>query len=208
MSRPSLRSVLACAVVAAGCVSLFARPVAAQRTPPIVRFDAKAQDTSGPRPASAGRIEIALERWSSAADEENLRKAIAGGSDAMLSSLKSMSSAVGVMLSPGIQGTGDRARVRRRQPILFARDIKTPTGRRVILATDEQVTFSGAKAERARPTQNQFTFVDIRFDAKGKGIGKVGPASQVTYNTKTRTLELGDYDKAPSDLIDVTTMKR
>jgi hypothetical protein len=126
----------------------------------------------------------------------------------MLSSLKSMSSAVGVMLSPGIQGTGDRARVRRRQPILFARDLKTPTGRRVILATDEQVTFSGAKAERARPTQNQFTFVDIRFDAKGKGIGKVGPASQVTYNTKTRTLELGNYDKAPSDLIDVTTMKR
>ena len=60
----------------------------------------------------------------------------------------------------------------------------------------------------ARPVAAQRTPPIVRFDANGKGIGKVGPASQLTYNTKTRTLELGNYDKAPSDLIDVTTMKR
>src|SRR5258708_7542551 len=134
MSRPSFRSVLACALVAAVCGSFNAHAGAAQRTPPIERFDAKAQDTTGPRPTSAGRIEIALERWSSQTDEDNVRKAIEGGSEAMLSALKNMSSAVGVLLSPGVQGTGDRARIRRRQPLLFARDIKTPKGRRVILA--------------------------------------------------------------------------
>ena len=208
MSRPSFRSVLACVVVAAVCLSLNAQPAAAQRTPPIERFEAKAQDTTGPRPTSAGRIEVALERWSSQADEDNVRKAIEGGPDAMLSALKNMSSAVGVLLSPGVQGTGDRARIRRRQPLLFARDIKTPNGRRVILATDEQVTFSGTKQQRARPAQNDFTFIDIRFDAAGKGIGKVGSASDVVYNKQTKTIELGNYEKAPSDLIDVTTMKR
>ena len=208
MSRPRVRSVLACAVVAALCVALNPHPVAAQRTLPIERFDANAVDTTGPHPAKAGRIEIALERWSSDADEENVRKAIGGGAEALLSSLKNMSSAVGIILSPGVQGTGDRARIRRRQPLLFARDIKTPKGRRVILATDEQVEFAGGKKERARPTKNEFTFVDIRFDASGKGIGKIGSASDVVYNKETKTIELGNYDKAPSDLVDVTTMKR
>jgi hypothetical protein len=208
MSRPSFRSVLACAVVAAVCVLLNAHPGAAQRTPPIERFDANAVDTTGPHPAKAGRIEIAIERWSSQADEDNVRKAIDGGSETMLSALKNMSSAVGVLISPGVQGTGTRSRDRRRQPLLFARDIKTPKGRRVILATDEQVEFAGGMKERARPTKNEFTFVDIRFDADGKGIGKVGAASDVTYNKQTKTIELANYDKAPSDLIDVTTMKR
>jgi hypothetical protein len=208
MSRPSFRSVLSCVGVAAVCVLVNALPAAAQRTPPIARFEAKAQDTTGPTPTSAGRIEVALERWSSQADEDNVRKAIDAGPDAMLSALKNMSSAVGVLLSPGVQGTGDRARIRRRQPLLFARDIKTPSGRRVILATDEQVEFAGGMKERARPTKNDFTFIDIRFDAAGKGIGKVGSASDVVYNKQTKMIELGNYDKAPSDLIDVATMKR
>ena len=208
MSRPSFRSVLACVVVAAVCVSFNAHPGAAQRTPPIERFEARAQETAGPRPTNAGPVEIALERWSSEADEENVRKAIGGGSDAMLSALKNMSSAVGVLISPGVQATGDRARGRRRQPLLFARDIKTPQGRRVILATDEHVEFAGGMKERGRPTKNELTFIDIRFDAAGKGVGKMGSASDVTYNKQTKTIELGKYDKAPSDLIDVRPMKR
>jgi hypothetical protein len=208
MSRPSLRSVVACAAVAAVTLVVNAHPRAAQRVPPIERFEAIASDTTGPTPTRAGRIEIAIEKWSTVADEENVRKAIAGGADALLSSLKNMSTAVGLVISPGVQGTGTRARDRRRQPVLFARDIKTPKGRRVILATDEQLEFSGGTRERARPTKNEFTFVDIRFDADGKGVGKMGSASDVTYNKATKTIELANYDKAAADLVDVTSVKR
>jgi hypothetical protein len=208
MSRLSFRSVLACAVVAIGCLALNVQTGAAQRVPPIETFEANAMDTSGPRATKAGRIEIALERWSTAADEENVRKAIPGGSEALLTALKNMSSAVGVVLSPGVQGTGSRARDRRKQGILFARDIKTPKGRRVILLTDESVDFSGSMRDRARPNKNEVTLVDIRFGADGKGVGKMGPASQVTYNKQAKTIELGNYDKAPADLVDVTSTKR
>jgi hypothetical protein len=207
MSRPSFRSVVACAVVAVMSLVMNARPGAAQRVPPIARFDANAVDTTGPTPTKAGRIEIDIERWSSAADEENVRKAIADGSEALLSSLKNMSSAVGILMSPGVQATGARSRDRRRQGLLFARDLKTPKGRRVILATDEQLEFAGGMKERGRPIKNEFTFVDIRFDADGKGTGKIGSASDVTYNKATKTIELANYDKAPADLINVTAVK-
>ena len=208
MSRPSFRSVVACAVVAAVSLVVQAHPGAAQRVPPIERFEGNAMDTTGPTAKKAGRIEIAIEKWSTPADEENVRKAIDGGSEALLTALKNMSSAVGLLISPGVQGTGTRARDRRRQPLLFAREIKTAKGRRVILATDEQVEFAGGMRERARPNKNEFTFVDIRFDGDGKGIGKLGPASRLTYNKTTKTIELSDFDKAAPDLIDVAPIKR
>jgi hypothetical protein len=208
MRRSSFRPILACAALAAVWLVSDARPGAAQRTPPIASFEARAVDTSGPTPAKAGRVEIAIERWSTDADEQHLREALPRGPEALLTALKNVPTAVGVVLSPGVQGSGDRARERRRQGILFAREIKSPTGRRLLLATDEQLVFAGSTRERARPRQNEFTLIDIRFGPDGKGVGKLGSAKQTTYNTKTKTIELQNYEKLPVLLLDVTAAKR
>jgi hypothetical protein len=164
-------------------------------------------DTSGPKPTKGGRVEIAIERWSPDTDDEHLRAALPHGSDALLTALKNVRTAVGIVLSPGVQGTGDRARQRRRQGLLFAREIKDPTGHRLVLATDEQLVFAGSTRDRARPKQNEFTLIDIRFGPDGKGVGKLGTASDVVVNKQTKAFELRNYDKLPALLVDVTAAK-
>jgi hypothetical protein len=208
MRRSSFRPILACAALAAVWLVSDARPGAAQRTPPIATFEARAMDTSGPTPTKGGRLEIAIERWSSEADEQHLVEAVPHGPDALLTALKNVRSAVGVVVSPGVQGTGDRARERRRQGLLFAREIKSSTGHRLVLATDEQLVFAGSTRDRARPRQNEFTLIDIRFGPDGKGVGKLGSAKETTYNKQTKTIELQNYDKLPVLLLDVTAAKR
>jgi hypothetical protein len=208
MRLPNLRAIYVCAAVSAVCLAAGAHPGAMQRVPAIETFNGRAVDTTGPTPTKGGPIEILLERWSSDADDQTLRTALASGPEALLTALKSVSNGVAVVLSPGVQGTGARARDRRRQGLLFARDIKGPNGRRLIFATDEQLDFAGTTKERARPTQNEFTLLDIRFGADGKGVGKLGSVSQVKYNQQTKSFELENYDKLPAILVDLTSVKR
>jgi len=207
MTRRSLRPIVACLGVAALCL-VSVREGSAQRVPPIEKFDATAMDTSGPTPQKAGHIEIGLERWSKDADAEKLGAAAGGGGAALLESLKTVGSPIGVIISPGIQGAGARARERRQQAVLYARDIKTASGRQVVIATDEHLGFGELGKDRVRADKNELTVIDIRFGANGKGVGKIGLADQVTYNKQTKSLELAGFDKLPAGLVDVTATKR
>jgi hypothetical protein len=206
MTRRSLRPIFACFVVAAMCLA-GAREGAAQRVPPIEKFDGMAVDASGPKIQNVGRIEIAIERWSKDGDGEKLGAAAADGAK-LLDTLKNLGSPIGVIISPGIQGVGARARERRSQSLLYARDIKTPKGRQVVFATDEHLGFTEPGRERVRSEKNEFTIIDIRFGADGKGTGKMALADHVTYNKQTKSIELAGYDKLPVAFVDLTATKR
>jgi hypothetical protein len=43
----------------------------------------------------------------------------------------------------------------------------------------------------------------VRFAADGSGIGKVATAGEVAINSRTRALELANYDNAPARLLEV-----
>jgi len=207
MIRPS-RGLFLASAVAAACLALNAHSYA-QTNPPIEKFLGSALDHTGPKPIKGPKIQIELEKWSTDADAERLQKAVGGGPDKLLAAVKGgpAGSATGLIISPGIQGSGARARLPRKQPLLFARDIKTANGRQIVLATDEHLQFVGTVQERIHPENDEFTLIDIRFGKDGKGIAKMGLANDVAYNKTTNTIELANFDKATPAITDITAEK-
>ena len=203
MSRRSLRPILASVGVVLAICLLSVREGSAQRQPPIAKFEAMAMDTASATPQRAGHIEIAIEHWSKDGVGEKLGEAVKGGAAKLLDTLKNAGSPIGVINSPGFQGLGARARLPRSQSLLYARDLKTASGRQVVIATDEHLGFGEPGKERARSEANEFTVIDIRFGGDGKGVGKIALADHVTYNAETKSIELADYDKLPASLVDV-----
>jgi hypothetical protein len=206
MSRRTLRRILAGVVVAAACV-IVNTGAAAQRTE-LERLIARAMDTSGAKPEDAGPIDIVIGGWSTEKAQDILRTAVTEGPDQLLPALEKVKRPEGVVLSPGVQVGGARALERRRMGILFAREIKVPTGRQVIVITDEPAGFVQPARNKTRPTANAFTLIDVRIGADGNGVGKIGSADQVVYNKATNTLELKDFAGHPAELVEVKSMKR
>ena len=208
MSRVSLRSILASLVAAAVCVAVSPRGDAAQNVAPFERFVATAVSTVDPNAAAAGRIEITIERWSTDQELESLRGALAdGGPNMLFAALQKIMRPIGVVQLPGMTGSGARARGRRARSLKFAREVKTPNGRQVVLGADQRLGL-GDNPRTFRSSQPEFTLIDIRFGQDGVGVGKVGPAGDVTYNTAKKTLELENYTKLPERLREVKSEPR
>jgi len=157
-----------------------------------------------------GPIEIYVERWST---DEELDKVVgtleAGGPGELLDVLERQQVPAGVVLLPGVQGHGERVRTPTPKSIQFAREIVTPAGRQVILASDERLGVGASQLE-AREEVYEFTLMDIRFGPDGTGVGKIAAADDVVYNPETGLLELKDYAAKPARLVHVrsTSTKR
>jgi hypothetical protein len=52
--------------------------------------------------------------------------------------------------------------------------------------------------------QYQFTLIELHIDKNGKGEGKLVPAAKVSWDTKTKKIEIENYNALPVDLTDVT----
>src|SRR4051812_48753445 len=190
---------------AVSCLATTSDVGAAGRTGFAARFVAKAISVSGPE--EAGRIEIYVERWSTDEElDELLGKLEEGGSGELLDVLERQRVRAGVVLMPGVQGHGERVRTRTPKNFQFAREIITPAGRQVILASDERLGLGESRLD-ARKEIYEFSLMDIRFGPDGMGVGKVAAAGDVVYNPETKTLELKDYDKKPIRLVNVKSAK-
>src|SRR3982750_2242937 len=88
----------------------------------------------------------------------------------------------------------------------FAREIVTPAGRQVILASDERLGLGESRLD-ARKEIYEFTLMDIRFGPDGTGVGKLAAAGDVVYNPETKLLELKDYAAKPVRLVSVKSTK-
>ena len=175
-------------------IALGGAPAAAERTAPVEHFVGR---------AASGRIDIVIERWSSDADRERLRTAMAGRqTDLLLGALRMLKRRAGYVMFPGVQGLGARARTRRGQNVQYAREIVTKRVRQVILVTDQRPGFE--RTTRATPAPpREFTVIDIRLDRDGGGIGRVGTATGVVWNKQTDTIELQRYTAQPVALEEV-----
>ena len=205
MSRVSVRPILAIAVAAAVCLAV-SPPDAAGTAAAIEHFVARAPSESDPA-TPGSHIEIMIERWSTDEERDNLRETLLQrGPDALLAALqKVLRRPVGVVVIPGIPGAGARVRTRQARNVLFARDVETPKGRQVIIATDQYLAFG--EPTKTWPSDYTFTLLDIRFGPDGKGVGKLAPPGKVVYNKETKLIELENYAAQPVRLAEVRAEK-
>jgi len=164
-------------------------------------FVARAVSVDGTE--DTGRIDIIVERWSTDDELDKLLGTLKkSGPRELLGVLERQRNRAGVVLMPGVQGHGDRVRMRTPKNLQFAREIKTPTGRQVILASNERLGLGESQLD-ARKEVYEFTLMDIRFGPDGTGVGKIAAAGDVVYNKQTKILELRDYGKKPTRLVNV-----
>jgi hypothetical protein len=208
MSGFSLRTIVAPLFGVAMCLMAMPHPDASERGAVIEQFVARAVGASGPE-EDAGRIDIYIHRWSTDKDLDSLRGALAESApDKLFAALQTLrlQRAAGVVLMPGVQAHGARVRTRTPKNLLFAHEVVTPTGRRVIAASEEHLGL-GESALDARKEIGEFSLMDIRFGPDGKGVGKLAAADDVTYNPVTKTLEVKNYETKAVRLIDVKAEK-
>ena len=179
---------------------------AARRTEFAARFVARAISVSSPE--DVGPIDIYVERWSTDDELDELLKTLKEGKRGkLLGVLEREPLRAGVLLMPGVQAHGDRARTRTPKNLKFAREIITPAGRQVILASDEHLGLGESRLD-ARKERYEFSLMDIRFGPDGTGVGKVAAAGDVVYNPKTKAIELKNYGTKPVRLVNVKSANR
>jgi hypothetical protein len=199
------RSLAAAILAAVATLTPMLGPDAASAGAFVEQLVARAIDVSGSE--NAGRIDIYIERWSSDAELENLRMPLAERAPGkLLDALQQQRRRAGVVLMPGVQGLGARARTRTPRNLWFAREVVTPLGRRIILASDEHLGI-GEPARDARRSTQEFNLLEIRFDGAGTGVGKLADSGQVTYSQVGRTLEVAQYPTKPARLVEVRSAK-
>ena len=205
MNSMGLRTILAPVAGAVIYLLVGPWPSAIGGTPLVEQFAARAVSVSGDE--DAGRIGIYIERWSTDQELEALgAPLIRGDIEKALEVLRKGRTRVGVVLLPGVQGHGARTRTRTPKNLLFAREVQTSNGRRVIVATDERLGLGESQLE-ARKEVYEFNVLDIRFGPNGTGVGKVASTAGVRYDPATKTLEVRDYSAQPARLIDVRSEK-
>lgn len=201
MHGVNLRSILAPVIGAAICFLVAPRP-AAERGRPVALFSARAVSVADN--SDEGPINILVERWSTDAERDALQGTLVDrGAAQLLAALhQNTKRRVGVVLMPGVHKSGARVRTRTPKNVLFAREQVTKTGHHLVFATDQHLGL-GEPRIYSRAELAEFNMLDIRIGSDGKGVGKLAGATEVAFNTQTKTFEIADYAKQPVRLIDV-----
>jgi hypothetical protein len=179
-------------IVAAG---LFSR-ISAQTQGRPEHYNATAINM-GSGPAVAGRVLIAVDKWSTAIEREALLKVFAEkGPDKLLDALQD-SPKVGYIRLPQTLAWDLR----------YAFESPLPEGgRRVVLATDRPIGFQEAR-DQPRRIDYPFTLIEIRFDKNGVGVGKMSVYTKISLSKDKKTMELENYGIEPVRLTEVRVEK-
>lgn len=160
----------------------------------VLRLQAFAVDMSGVGRARTGRLEIAIERWSSDDERNRLRSIlIESGADALLSALQKIKPRAGYIRTS--TSLGWDIHYAREQPL-------GDGGRRVIIATDRPMSFWELR-NQPRSVDYEFTLAEIRLTKDGKGEGKLATAAKIDWNEGTQTIEIENYGIEPVRLTEV-----
>lgn len=160
-----------------GVALVLAAAPALSQSPLPERFAMRARATGNNRPV---RVEITIERWSDAAENDRLfRSTTAGGAQALKALLPELP-VVGSM----------RVEAVRSYPLQFAREFVAADGsRRILLATHVPIGFQGGEGY-FRASAAAFTVMEMELDAGGEGDGTAEVGTEVSLDAQQRAFGL------------------
>ena len=159
-----------------------------QTSRPIERFVAFGVNTGGAwSSGTATTVEIAIERWSTDDETDQLLIALREqGPDKLLDALRAMPR-VGFIRTPGNLG----------YDLHYARrEAADEGGERIVIATDRPIALWEA-VNRPRTMDYPFTVIEMRLDREGHGEGKLSIATKISIDRRGKTIELENYDTQP-----------
>jgi len=153
-------------------------------------------------PGSSAVVEIDIDRWSTAAERENLiTTMVEKKENELLKALQKMPSH-GRFSIPGLVGP-DPHQLRLGNPLRYAWQTAQPEGgRRIVIATDRYIGFAEAR-NQPRTIDYPFTLFEIRVDKAGEGQGKMAVATKISFDKKKNAIELENYSSEPVRLNNV-----
>jgi hypothetical protein len=171
----------------------MATPTRAADEAPILRLRAFAVDLNDR--VRTNTIDIVIERWSKPEETASLKAVLVEkGGDKLLSALQKVKPRCGYARTSTSLGWD----------IYFANEVPLPDGgRKIILASDRPVSFWEAR-NSGRSMDYEFSLVEIRLPAEGKGQGKAIKAAKVGFDKEKNTLEIENYQREPVRLNEVT----
>ena len=148
--------------------------------------------------ARTGTIDIVIERWSTPEETASLKATfIEKGDEKLLSALQKVKPRCGFARTSNSLGWD----------IYFARETPLPDGgRKIILATDRPVGMWESR-NSGRSMDYRFSLAEIRLPATGKGQGKAIPRAKLTFNPKTNTMEIENWETEPVRLNEITVIE-
>lgn len=169
-------------------------PAQAQRPDLPVSLSAFAVSPGGPRTSAvATQVDITINRWSTSSESQRLLAVLKDkGPERLLEALQDVKS-VGTIRTPGN----------------LAYDLRFATsepgedgGMRIFLATDRPISYWEA-VNRPRVSDYPFTFIELRLNGNGDGVGKLALATKLNVTKDGQTIELENYDAQPIALNEV-----
>jgi hypothetical protein len=153
-------------------------------------------------PGSSAVVEIDIDRWSTAAERENLITTMVEKKEhELLKALQKMPSH-GRFSIPGLVGP-DPHQLRLGNPLRYAWQTPQPEGgRRIVIATDRYIGFNEAR-NQPRTIDYPFTLFEIRVNKAGEGEGKMAVATKISFDKKKKAIELENYSSEPVRLNNV-----
>jgi hypothetical protein len=178
-----------------------ARPADAQTDgPPLpLHLTAFAVNMTGVGRATAGTVDITIERWSSGAEHDRLVDVLVQkGPEQLLSALQDTEPRAGFINAPGQLGWD--LHYAQWQP-------GADGGYRVVFATNRPI---GLWEVRTSPRSRDYEFMlcEIHMGGDGVGEGKLSNLARVSYDKKGKKIEIEDYGIEPVRLSEVRVVEK
>jgi len=170
---------------------------AAPPTPPF-KLTAFAINLGSNRPAAtAGTVEISIERLSTEQERDELIGSLRNGQDSLLKALQE-NPRVGYIRTPDSIGWD----------LHYAHATPTPDGgTRIFIATDRRIKYWEA-FNNTRSLDYPFTLIEIHLGPDGKGEGRMSIATKVVPDANGKLLRLEDFSIEPTRLQNVHLAKK
>lgn len=155
---------------------------------PVARYTAFAVDLGSPgRSASAGTVEIVIDRWSTGGERDRLMQALKEhGPEKLLDTLGDIPR-VGYIRTPDSIG----------YPLRFAyREPGEDGGEEITIMTDRYIGF-WESFYRPRTIDYPFTVIELHLNRNGEGEGKMSLATRITADRHGDRVVLENYSAQP-----------
>ena len=178
--------------VATIALAVSAGRVAAEEAKPIETFMAYAVSQNINKTSV---VRIGVQRWSTDAERSAYLTLLRDKGQPALMEAMQKAEPVGYIRLANSRG----------YELKYARSNALPDGtRQVVIALDRPLSFGEVLGSTVDTQQYNFAFVEMRFPKKGKGEGKLAPATMISIDPKTGQIEIENYTTQPVRLSSIS----